>query len=278
MPKREVEFIDYLLVIWDRRWLVCGGTVLFMGLAGGASLLLPEVYESNLDLKVGRVWDTPVEEPQQVAVLMNSDSFLKIVKETLGLRKSVHQMKRDRTIVAEVAGPPTLISVVTRGSTPEEAAGVAQAAARVIIEQHHARFEEQMEEQKRYESELAEKMDEVRKGIERLNAILESHQKQSEVDAPAVILLQAQLEQKELQLMTFAREAMDVRVKNRSTIHSETTRVAFPPVLPERPVKPNVVLNIVLSGLAGALTFSLLAFFLDYLRRARGHGEGPPST
>ena len=61
MPEEEVELYDYLKVISKRKWLIIAGTLVCVFIAGIVSLLLPKVYETTLNLKIGKVWDNPVE-------------------------------------------------------------------------------------------------------------------------------------------------------------------------------------------------------------------------
>jgi len=281
MEKRDIELIDYLRILWGRRWLIIVGVVGLMVAAGGVSLLIPEVYETTLQLRIGRVWETPIEDPYEVASVMNSDSFLNRLREAVGLDKSVHDMRRAKVIVAETLLGRTrdkhhiLVNLAARGRSPKEAVELAQKAAKLIVDDHKVTFDEMMVENVRYEKDLERQINEVRSGIDKLNALLETHQKQSQVDAPAVILLQAQVEQKEIHLHTIAREARDIRIQNTSKIHTEDTLVANPPVLPEKPVKPKVALNIALAGLLGVIFMPLLAFFLDYLNRVRLRDRTP---
>jgi capsular polysaccharide biosynthesis protein len=273
METRDFELIDYLRILWKRRWLVGCGTIAVVVAVGGLSLVVSRAYETTLELKIGKVWDKPIENPYQLALLTNSESFLKRVREVAALDLTVSQMRRTKVLLAEVVESREaekeglLLSLTARGRTPDEALKVAQKAVALIIEDHKSVFEEMMKQNLLYEKQLETQIAAVRAGIDNVSALLGRHQRTSQVDAPAVILLQAQLEAKEVELLSFMREVWDVRTKNISTIHTDETRVAFPPVRPEKATKPKIALNVVLAGLFGLITMSLLGFFVDRLER-----------
>lgn len=95
---------------------------------------------------------------------------------------------------------------------------------------------------------------------------LEKITKAPEVDAPAVILLQANMEGRERNLANLRGELREARL---ASIQSENTSVTAADAPPQHPVKPKVKLNVVLAGTLGLMTFTFLAFFLEYIEKAR---------
>ncbi len=45
MEQNEVELIDYLNVVWNRKGLIIGGTLVAAAAAFGVGLLTPNTYE-----------------------------------------------------------------------------------------------------------------------------------------------------------------------------------------------------------------------------------------
>ncbi len=87
-----------------------------------------------------------------------------------------------------------------------------------------------------------------------------------EVDAPAVILLQANIEDRERSLADFRRELKESRL---SRLGSENTSVIAADAPPKHAVKPRIKLNVVLAGTLGLMGFTFIAFFLEYIEKAR---------
>jgi len=282
MENEEVELIDYLNVIWKRSGLILGGVVVCMVAAGGVSLLLPKVYETSLDLKMGQLWkrnsEQVIDNPYRVAEIINSTPFLNQVKEKAGLTQTAYEIKKKRIIMAKtIAGgkvslgkDPVLINIVTKGYAPQEAVQIAETVSDLIIQEHGVRFEELLNEYKRYEKELESHVAVIKKELQQLDKIIKGQRVNPAINAPAVILLQAQLEQKQTQLVGLGRELRDVRISN---ARSENTRVIFPPVLPEIHVYPKLVLNVAIAGIVGLIFVLLLAFFLEYLENVKRREE-----
>ena len=78
MPEEdEVSLYDYIKVISKWKRFIIIGTFVCIFTAGVVSLRLPKVYEASLDLKIGKVWGSSIEEPALVSETIASESFLK---------------------------------------------------------------------------------------------------------------------------------------------------------------------------------------------------------
>ena len=85
------------------------------------------------------------------------------------------------------------------------------------------------------------------------------------MNVPAVILLQAQLEERQSQVLEFVKELRDVGLSNTARARTENTRIIFPAVAPENPVYPKTGFNVVVAGLVGFMGALVAAFFLEFL-------------
>ncbi len=86
------------------------------------------------------------------------------------------------------------------------------------------------------------------------------------VDAPAAILRQGNVEDRERSLAGLRTELKNsllsrVRYENRTVIAADTPS--------QSPVKPKVKLNVGLASIPGLTTFRFLTFFLEYLANVR---------
>jgi uncharacterized protein involved in exopolysaccharide biosynthesis len=94
MEKNEIEFIDFLQVIWKKRVLIVVGTVLCMIIAGVVSFLLKPVYEIDAIIQPGKFFlenqqgnfdEVIVEPPQQIADKVNHESYVALIAQKLGV-------------------------------------------------------------------------------------------------------------------------------------------------------------------------------------------------
>jgi uncharacterized protein involved in exopolysaccharide biosynthesis len=273
MPE-EVELAYYLRIIWRRRLLILSGTVGCMLAALVVSLLLPKKYESSLQLKIGRVWNSSLDDSTRLAAIINSEPFLDKVRQGTSFKQTASQMKKTNIIVAQAmseAGASAnkdtlLVNVVTRGYTPEEAVSLATVTADLVIQEHQSRFEEWLNEHRLYEKKLENQIELVQNDIHELQGTLK-RLNNPQVSAPAVILLQAQLEQKQVQLVGFVRELGDVKMNNSSRVVTENTRIILPAVQPENYVSPKIALNVTVAGFLGVIAALVMVFMAEYLNR-----------
>jgi LPS O-antigen subunit length determinant protein (WzzB/FepE family) len=84
MDGKEIELIDYLNIIWRRKWLIIGGTLLCVIIAAVFSVLTKPVYEIDaivqpgkffIENQSGHIEQIVVEQPQQIADKVNHRSF-----------------------------------------------------------------------------------------------------------------------------------------------------------------------------------------------------------
>lgn len=272
----EIELIDLLRVIWSWRKFILLIPLILMMLAGAVTQLLPEKYETTALIQIGRVWEKEIENPHLTREWMQSDDFFAQVIDKLKLETTPSQMKLNKMIQSEVleSGPSgkkvsVLLSLRVHAETPQQPVEIAQAVADLLIEKHQSRFNERLHEYQNYEEGLSNTVSRIERAIIELELLIKKQQMAPVVNAPSVILLQSQLEQKNVQLLGFKRELKDTRINNNSKIMTENTRLIAVPIIPTNPVGPRVLLFISVAGVLGLFSALILAFFLDYLKQAR---------
>lgn len=270
-----VELIDYLRIIWKRRRVIIFGTLLSVITGGVVSLFLPPRYEASAQIRIGRVWDKEVDNPYLVSEFINSDAFLARVVDRLNLSLSPYELKKERTIDISVleggAGQklPLLLLIRTHYDDPQKAVDIANVVSSLLIEEHQLKFEEKLREYETYEKELSQETARIEQQIVDLEGLIKKQAINPQVNAPSVILLQAQLEQKSAQLLNFKKELMTTKINNNSSIATENSKLIAPPVLPKNHVNPKTLLNMAVAGGGGFFISLVSAFFLEYLERAR---------
>ena len=84
MKEKEVELIDYLNILWKRKWFITVGTLLSVIVAGIISFLIKPVYEIDtiiqpgkfiVENQAGNFGEVVVETPQQIADKINHKSY-----------------------------------------------------------------------------------------------------------------------------------------------------------------------------------------------------------
>jgi capsular polysaccharide biosynthesis protein len=94
MEEKEVELIDYLKILWKRKWIIIIGTLLCMVFAGVVSFILKPVYEIDAIVQPGKFFtenetgnfeQVVVEDPQQIADKVRHKSYDEVIVAQMGL-------------------------------------------------------------------------------------------------------------------------------------------------------------------------------------------------
>ena len=97
MEEKEVELIDYLNIIWKRKWFIIFGTLLCLIIAGIVSFLLKPVYEIDAIIQPGKFIvqnqagnfeQVVIENPLQIADKVKHKSFDALITVELGIELS----------------------------------------------------------------------------------------------------------------------------------------------------------------------------------------------
>jgi capsular polysaccharide biosynthesis protein len=164
MNREEISLDNYITAIWRAKWIVIIGTIAAAAVAYLIASRQPEMHRAIADLKVGRVWTEPLEDPYITERVINSPAFLDTVAAKLGVRPG--QLRRAVQAETVVAGPrrsryPLLVSITATAETDEKAMLYAKAAADEVKARHDQMFEEALKPRREQELGLLQRREEI---------------------------------------------------------------------------------------------------------------------
>jgi uncharacterized protein involved in exopolysaccharide biosynthesis len=162
--------------------------------------------------------------------------------------------------------------VVAEGDSGDAAKRLALAVAQLIVDDHQRRFDASMERLRVFRSQIDRQIAEVRAEVAEIDAALKTFRSKPTVDAPAILLMRAQLEEKQTQLLDFLREERDLDLN--LTIHSERTVVVADPLLPKERLRPRRTITTLAASASGGLLAVFWALVLDGRRRRQQTPRG----
>ncbi|UCD84908.1 MAG: hypothetical protein JSU92_01590 [Deltaproteobacteria bacterium] len=271
--------IDYLGVIWNRKWLIVLGTFACIMAVGIISWLLPPSYQSELILNIGQVGTVDengelqrivIEDGNNLKTRLTSEPFLFSIIERNQLELEPKDLKAKAEVVSREAKEreENMIKFSIRARSPEEVINLINLTAEYIIDQHKKKFDEAMRINLLSQEELEKQIESTEGEIRGMKDTLTQIQAHPRVDAPAVILLQANLAEKVESLTKLKGTYRKVQLAN-SPIGSENTKVYDPPIMPKHPISPKILLNIIISAVLGVMMTMILAFFLESTQKIR---------
>lgn len=296
--EEEVDLIDYLSVVWKRKAMIVWLFSLSVASAGLVAYVMKPTYELSRVLKIGRIGQI-----SEIGQIGQADAIVSRDRHLIDTREAVIETITDQRLLEEVrakilpevpierlvmritverkTNPQTQASTNVRytvqGETPSQAVAVADAIAESIIHRHAKIFEEGMAVKQQYEEELKAKINVLTKEIRGMRITFDRIRANPKVDAVAIILLEASLEDRERNVAGLKHELRDVQLSNLPPM-SANTRVIAADAMPTRPVKPKATLNMALAGALSLFTGIFLAFFLEYwqrINRERAEGARP---
>lgn len=234
-------------LIWRYKRSIALATLFAAVLGYSAGFLIPPTYEAEVNLQIGKASGADLEDSFQVAGRFGSQAFKsQFPAEFREFRRRVIQID---PIDPSLKGTPAYVEIVTLGRSREAALDLAQRVAGRIIDEHRPLYEAARNQHQAYEQTLASQIDASRKEIERMESTLRSLEKSPGVAAPAVLLLQAQLEGRQTNLVDLAAKLRDARIQQAN--QTRPTRMLAPPYADDRPVWPRKgIIGIVAGGLA----------------------------
>lgn len=143
MDQEEIRLDKYVASVWRAKWLILIGVIAAAAITALFSVREPAQHRSVAQLKIGRVWKQPLEDPYITERIINSGGFLKGVAAEIGV--SQHQLKRSIHAETLIAGPrrsryPILVSVAATADNVDDSVRFAQAVANTVIARHEEIF------------------------------------------------------------------------------------------------------------------------------------------
>jgi capsular polysaccharide biosynthesis protein len=246
------------------KWIVAG-VLTGLLVAAGVTAISKKQYQTSVILQIGAVQDKQIEDSNTVVEILNSDSFHQTVAKRLKLNLTSRQLAKNIHAETNLTRYSPLVSVTVLSDSPEGAVRLAETVFEVIDERHQPMFDQKMSYYNQFQKMLEDK---VKAFDDDLNQLKEEQASlASKGDLSTKILLQARIGDRETEALSVKRELRDLLAFS-SSVHSHSTNMVSPPVQPQRPVKPNLRLNLVIAFLVSL--FAMVSFILisDQYRKA----------
>lgn len=299
----EIDLMDYVKVIFKRKWLILVIFLVAVIAAGIFSYFAPKIYKIDSSLEMGIIGDKVIEEPSQVIGKINGDAYGILVREKLNISEENYPK-----IKTENPKDTNLVKMEIESPDPQRAKKVLEEVNDTILKEHQKELES---EKKPLESEeeietLEANIDIIKGDIERIKTKIRSLREEKENLQAEVIALQKilpsemspetpfilfntfalfdtkeKLEQKkqEIEDQYLKISSFEIKINSlESGINSlkekkEPTKVATKivkvPTVSEKPVKPKILLNVIIAAILGIFIGIFGAFFKEWWEKSK---------
>jgi len=325
----EIELMDYLNVIWKKKWLIILPTLFCVVIVGIISFRLPHIWEvdaiiqpSKILVKTeqGQFEEVVVVSPKQIVGQINQESYNRLIGAELNL-----DIRTFPELKAENIKDTNLVKVSIRERDTEEAKLILvslfkhlkadldekidiemkgidsqvknQEIVKTMIEDQIKVFKSKLRIVKQRKKEIEAEMSDVRKRIKSLEeeqSVNLKKEKRSESESLGMLLYSNEIQQslryhntlnELLNNKKIEEENLNLELdngdKNISQIENTVNdlnekrgRIDYAQLIKEptsslSPVSPRKKRNVLIAGILSLMIFTILAFFLEYIRKNR---------
>jgi len=323
----EIELMDYLNVIWKKKWLIILPTLFCVVIVGIISFRLPHIWEvdaiiqpSKILVKTeqGQFEEVVVVSPKQIVGQISQESYNRLIGAELNL-----DIRTFPELKAENIKDTNLVKVSIRERDTEEAKLILvslfkhlkadldekidiemkgidsqvknQEIVKTMIEDQIKVFKSKLRIVKQRKKEIEAEMSDVRKRIKSLEeeqSVNLKKEKRSESESLGMLLYSNEIQQslryhntlnELLNNKKIEEENLNLELdngdKNISQIENTVNdlnekrgRIDYAQLIKEptsslSPVSPRKKLNVLIAGILSLMIFTILAFFLEYIRK-----------
>ena len=257
----EIDLMDYVKVLLKRKRLIFVLFFLAVILAGVFSFLMPKVYKIDTSLEIGSIGGQVVEAPGQVVEKIKGDVYGILVREKLGIsEKEYPKMK------AENPKDTNLVKIEVESDKPELVKTILEETNNLILKEHQEKIEvkkglleNDIERLKTKTLSLEEEKKNLEAKVEALQKILPYQETPG--SQFALFDTKEKLEKKKQEIENLY---LEINSLQRTSEDIKLTKIVKIPTISEKPVKPKLVLNIVIAGVLGIFIGVFLVFFQEW--------------
>lgn len=264
----EIDLMGYVKVILKRKRLILAVFLAGAIIAGVFSFITPKVYKVDTSLEIGKIGGEAgvLESPSQVVEKIKNDVYGGLVREKLKISEANYPK-----IKIENPKDTNLIKMVTESSKPELAKDILEEIAHSILEGHQEVIknkkeilEKDIERIKNKIKFLEEEKNNLEAKVEALQRILPYQQTPGTQFALFDAKEKLEVKKQEIENLYF-----QINSLQRSLDDIKPTQIIKEPVISEKPIKPNFILNTVAAAMLGLFLGIFFAFFAEWWIKAK---------
>jgi uncharacterized protein involved in exopolysaccharide biosynthesis len=173
----EIDWMDYLKVLWKWKSLILGGTILFVIIAAILNLVTPKVYRATISLFISNP-------DKSYAEAIKSQAVMARVLERLQLDKPPYHISLEnltRMISVEPIPKMNRIDIIVDHTDPEKAGNIAHAVAISAVELNQEANEKEIATVMKNRDSIKDEMEEINRQLAQVEQELLTTQSMVEV-------------------------------------------------------------------------------------------------
>jgi uncharacterized protein involved in exopolysaccharide biosynthesis len=262
MPEYEIEIVDYIKILWRRKWLILLGTLLVVLITGGVSFLMTKTYQSTGIVKLGKIEGVLIDSPNIVRARIEYTPYAAMFIKSSGVDMS----KKDLRLNIETRGNTGYIRLSAKSSMPDVAPKFIQYIVDDIASSQQEKIGEFLELIEQNKKELEQWISSLEESIQEMEELKRKKATSAQENTRRFVIQNA-LAEKENLLWSIKSRYSDLKMRAIKTQTFET-HLLFQKT-PQYATQPNTRLNLLVALIVGLMIFMAISLFLEYNKRDR---------
>lgn len=264
-----MELRHYVTLLRRWLWLIVLGTLLAGSAAFVVSKLTTPVYRATTTLLINQATGSmPITDYTSILTSQQlAKTYSELIKKSPILDQVIDHLKLDLTpdrlrakLEVSLVRDTMLINISAEDENPQLAAAIVNEIASVFIEQTQALQRSRFASS---EQNLANQLKQLQADIQANQKALEQARIASPLNQAEVVRLETTLSQYQNNYAALLKSYEDLRIIQARSV--DNISVAEPAAIPDRPVRPQTLLNTLLAAVVGVMLAVGVAFLIEYL-------------
>lgn len=259
----EIDLREYIILLWDNKLFILSLTILAVVIAFiASSYFMQPSYETKAKIQLSN-YDGLYSNPDTAVQMLRSTGLIQeVIQESdeditaarlnsyINNNLSVSQINNTR-----------IISLTVKNSEPELTLNIAEGIIGNFESDSNQYFQNIIEEEREYISELETELENTTLDIERNQELIEESRETGELETVSLLI------QENSSLNNVRRSLIrEIDEKERRISNFYPLKVLDAPYLPENPVSPNTRLNIAIAAVLALMLAVFIIFFKEFMK------------
>jgi Chain length determinant protein len=245
-----IDFAPYIRAVWKHKWLIAILVLVSVVITVALHWREKPSYMAIAHIKVGKVWDLPVGDPNVISELITKPPFLLRLNEKLSKKRNIEALSRAVTAEKLEAGKGRaryvyLVRLTGKGASPELAQELVKTTAEQAIEESNRVYDEAYQVYEKREKDLQTKIEELK-------------------TKNSANLVPTELYEKRLELQLLEQELGEAQINNQSPLKTFRTALAEE-IEPAKEIPTSNIYKLLVMATATVLAIGvLIALALEF--------------
>lgn len=251
----------YIRILWRKRWIIVLTIIATLIVVGIGSYLTTPVYSASAILRIATASGGSISYTDYVYTDRLVNTYIKIATSRPVLDDLVKRLNLKIVPVVRVEVIPNteLINITVEDSNPHTAQASANTLASILIEQSQTLYAGGGKDPKLI---LADQLTQLEQELAQERASYDQLVRNSPSETEAIAAALQSIQLKQQSYATLLSQYEDTRI--RDAMRANTISLVEPAPVPERPIRPDLLLNFGLGFLLSAMAGLGLAFIFDH--------------